>query len=91
MSINFNLRASVLLMFLALPGHAIAQTQTAVGNTITTDDARKVAEAAIAEARKNGWTEIAAIVDPAGDLVYFERMDGAQVASINLAIQKGRS
>jgi uncharacterized protein GlcG (DUF336 family) len=32
-----------------------------------------------------------AIVDPAGDLVYFERMDGTQLGSVDVAIDKARS
>ena len=32
-----------------------------------------------------------AIVDPAGDLVYFERMDNTQTASVNIAQDKARS
>jgi glc operon protein GlcG len=32
-----------------------------------------------------------AIVDAAGDLVYFERMDNTQLGSVNIAIAKARS
>jgi uncharacterized protein GlcG (DUF336 family) len=32
-----------------------------------------------------------AIVDPAGDLVYFEKMDNTQAASIGIALDKARS
>jgi uncharacterized protein GlcG (DUF336 family) len=53
--------------------------------------AKKVAAPAIAEARKNNWTMAVAIVDTAGDLVYFERMDDTQVGSVGVAIAKARS
>jgi glc operon protein GlcG len=33
----------------------------------------------------------AAIVDTAGDLVYFEKQDGTQAASVNIAVDKARS
>ena len=33
----------------------------------------------------------AAVVDPAGDLVYFEKVDGTQAASVDIAIDKARS
>jgi uncharacterized protein GlcG (DUF336 family) len=33
----------------------------------------------------------AAIVDTAGDLVYFEKLDGTQAASVNIAVDKARS
>ena len=43
------------------------------------------------EARKNNWTMAAAIVDTSGDLVYFEKLDGTQAASILIAQDKARS
>jgi glc operon protein GlcG len=46
---------------------------------------------AIAEAKKNGWTVAVSIVDTAGDLVYFEKMDGTQTGSVNVSIEKGRT
>ena len=53
--------------------------------------AKKAAAAALAEARKNNWTMAAAIVDTAGDLVYFEKVDGTQAASTVIAVDKARS
>ena len=61
------------------------------GTAIDNESARKVAAAAIAEARKNGWNMAVAIVDTAGELVYFEKLDGTQAASVNIAIDKARS
>ena len=61
------------------------------GPTITADQAKSVAAAAVAEARKNQWTMAVAIVDPAGDLVYFEKMDNTQVGSVDVAIAKARA
>jgi glc operon protein GlcG len=61
------------------------------GTPITTELAKKVAAAALAEARANGWTMAAAIVDPAGILVYFEKIDDTQHASPRIAIDKARS
>jgi glc operon protein GlcG len=61
------------------------------GSPITTDLAKKVAAAALAEARANGWAMAAAIVDPAGILVYFEKIDDTQHASPRIAIDKARS
>jgi len=63
----------------------------AYGSPITTEQARKAAALALAEARKNGWTMAAAVVDPAGILVYFERIDDTQNASSKIAIDKARS
>ena len=61
------------------------------GPTITAEQAKTAAAAAVAEARKNQWTMAVAVVDPAGDLVYFEKMDNTQVGSVDVAIAKARS
>jgi uncharacterized protein GlcG (DUF336 family) len=61
------------------------------GAPIKTELAKKVAAAALAEARANNWTMAAAIVDPAGILVYFEKIDDTQNASPRIAIDKARS
>lgn len=61
------------------------------GPSITADTAKTLAAPAVAEAKKNNWTMAVAIVDPAGDLVYFEKMDDTQVGSTQIAIDKARS
>ena len=61
------------------------------GAPISLENAKKVAAAAMAEVRKNNWTMAVAIVDPAGDLVYFEKMDDTQVASTIVCQDKARS
>ena len=61
------------------------------GPSITADTARKIAPAAIAEAKKNSWTMAIAIVDTHGELVYFERMEDVQQGSVDVAIAKARS
>jgi uncharacterized protein GlcG (DUF336 family) len=70
---------------------ASAQMPNPYGSPITNDAAKKAATAALAEARKNNWTMAAAVVDTAGDLVYFEKIDGTQAASVNIAQDKARS
>ena len=75
-----------------MPMQAAAQGQPNMyGPTITADQAKSVAAAAVAEAKKNQWTMAVAIVDTAGDLVYFEKMDNTQVGSVDVAIAKARS
>ena len=61
------------------------------GAPINLEIAKKVAAAAMAEVRKNHWTMAVAIVDPAGDLVYFEKMDDTQAASALVCQDKARS
>ena len=61
------------------------------GAPVSIETARKATAAAIAEGKKNGWTVAVAVVDPGGVLVYFERMDGTQTASSDIAIEKART
>ena len=69
---------------------AVAQVPQ-YGPNIPLEQAKKAAAAAVAEATKNGWPVAVAIVDNAGQLVYFERADNTQTASIQVAIDKGVS
>ena len=61
------------------------------GTTIGIEDAKKAAAAALAEAARNGWRMAAAVTDPSGELVYFEKMDDTQNGSVRVAIGKSRS
>ncbi len=79
-----------LVLGLAAPS-ATAQLANPYGESIGIDAAKRVVAPAVAEARKNGWRMAIAVVDISGDLVYFEKMDGTQVASIDIAIAKARS
>ena len=62
--------------------------QLATKKVLTLDAAREIASAAQAEARKNGWNVVIAVVDDGGHLIYLERMDGTQVASVIVAQEK---
>ena len=61
------------------------------GAPISIEQAKEAAAAAQAEARRNGWRMAVAVVDPGGYLVYFERADGTQNASAQLAQAKART
>jgi glc operon protein GlcG len=83
---------SSLMMLVVLATAARAQAPApAYGMSVGIDNAKKVAAAAIAEARKNNWTMAISVVDTAGNLVYFEKMDGTQTGSVNVSIEKARS
>jgi glc operon protein GlcG len=58
------------------------------GPPITLEQAKHVAAAAEAEARKNGWSMAIAIAEPTGALVYFAKMDNTQYGSIEIAQDK---
>jgi uncharacterized protein GlcG (DUF336 family) len=61
------------------------------GAPISAAKAQSLVQAAVAEAAKRKWAMNVAVVDPNGDLVAFERMDGAQLASISIAQHKART
>ena len=70
---------------------ALAQMPNPYGALISLENAKKAAAPALAEAEKNHWNMAVAIVDPSGNLVYYEKMDGTQLGSANVAIDKARS
>ena len=70
---------------------AIAQTAPPpYGLAITLDQAKKAMAAAEAEARKNNWPVVIAIVDSAGYLVMLQTLE-AQHASVDIATGKART
>lgn len=58
------------------------------GDPITLSDAKKVVEAAEAEAIANGWAVVIAVTDSGGNLVVLHRMDHAQLGSVDIARAK---
>src|SRR6476646_6025821 len=60
------------------------------GMSITNEQAKKVASAALKPARENQWTMVVAIVDTGGHLVYLEKLDQTQVGSVDIAIAKAK-
>jgi glc operon protein GlcG len=86
------LLALVVLLCSALASWvAIAQVPNVYGPPIGTDAAKRATALAIAEAKKNNWTVAVAVVDTGGVLVYFERIDGTQNGSSEVALAKARS
>ena len=79
-----------LLLMLTVSGVAQAQAP-AYGNAVTLDMAKKIMAAAEAEAKKNNWPVVIAIVDTHGLLVMLQRMDNTQTASVEIAIGKART
>jgi glc operon protein GlcG len=61
------------------------------GAPISLDRADAAIAAAVAESKKHNWKMNVAVVDSGGNLVAFKRMDGAQLASIQVAEHKARA
>jgi len=58
---------------------------------LTLEAAKKLAEAAEAEARKRGWAVAVAVVSPEGSLILFHAIDGTQPGSTDIAVRKART
>ncbi len=61
------------------------------GPSIDLTAAKKIATGIIAECQKNSWNVAVAIVDTHGFLIYFERMENTQYASVEIAIGKAKA
>lgn len=61
------------------------------GTPISLFEAKKIIEAAEAEANKQGWPVAIAVVDSAGYLVLFHRLDNTQLGSVEVAIEKAKT
>ncbi len=61
------------------------------GAPISLDQAEAAIGAAVAESKKRGWKLNVAVMDSGGNLVAFQRMDGAQLASIAISEHKARA
>jgi len=72
-------------------GASAQKLQNPYGLPVSLENAKKAAAAALTEARKNNWNMAVAVVDPNGDLIYYEKMENTQLGSSNLAIDKARS
>ncbi len=66
-------------------------TQLGTKKVLTLEAAKQIAAASHDEATKNGWSMAIAVVDDGGHLLYLERMDGAQIGSIGVAIAKAET
>ena len=91
MSLQSMVNTAVAVALLACSTLAMAQMAIPYGLSVSVEDAKKAAAPAMAEARKNNWLMAVAIVDTSGNLVYYEKMDGTQLASANIAVEKARS
>ncbi len=87
----------VLLQLLLAAGIAVfsltaaAQARPDYGTDINATGAKKIAAGVLAECAQNKWNVAVAIVDNHGGLVYFERMNNTQTASLDIAIGKARN
>lgn len=80
-----------LALLAAVPAGAQPAPPAPYGAPIGIEAARRVMAAAEAEATRNGWGVVIAIVDSGGHLVLLQRLDHTQIASLRIAEGKARS
>jgi glc operon protein GlcG len=61
------------------------------GASISLDRAEAAIAAAVAEAKKRDWKFVVSVVDSGGNLVALQRMDGAQLGSVQISEHKARA
>ena len=79
----------VTTLSIALSGSAGAQVRATTA--LTLDGAKTIVSAAEAEAKKNGWSMSIAVVDAAGELVFFEKSDNSGPVNADFAMRKART
>ncbi|HEY0665190.1 MAG TPA: heme-binding protein [Gallionella sp.] len=68
------------------------ESKTMAGKPVLTlEDAKRVAAAAEAEAQRNGWRVVIAVVDDGGHLLYLQRSHDTQFGSVDTAILKAHA
>jgi glc operon protein GlcG len=84
---------SVLIVPVVLLGAVTvgAQEPMPYGPALTLEHAKGIMAGAEAEAEKNNWPVVIAIVDTGGNLVLLQRLDNAQFGSVEVARQKAWS
>jgi glc operon protein GlcG len=81
---------SVTVMALAVGSTAVS-AQLIEKTTLTLDGAKRIATAAEHSAKAQGARVVIAVVDDGGNLLFLERLDDSQVASVNVGIDKART
>jgi glc operon protein GlcG len=84
---------SVFILAVILLGAVTVHAQQLIpyGPAITLKQAKDVIAGAEAEAEKNNWPVVIAIVDTGGNLIMLQRLDNAQFGSVEVARQKAWS
>ena len=85
-------RIGVALTLAACSTLAMAQDRRPdYGTPVNVAQAKKIAAGVIGECAKSQWNVAVAVVDNHGYLVYFERMDNTQTASMDIAVGKAKA
>ncbi len=78
-----------LSLFFILPVNTHARQ--ADTKMLTLEDAKRIADAAEIRANQDNWTVVIAVVDEGGHLLLLRRLDGTQIGSVEIAMQKAKT
>ncbi len=84
-------KAPLLILIGILAAVAPAPGQLLSKKALSWEAVKKVAAAAEERARKDNWNVAITILDEGANLLYFQRMDGVQIGSIQVSIRKAES
>ena len=84
------LKKPLLLFMLAFGISAAAMAQDSQ-RTLNLEEVKSMVKAAEERAKKDNWNVVIAVMDAGGHLVYLQRMDGVQIASIEVAQKKAKA
>jgi glc operon protein GlcG len=87
MKSNFN----VMLASAAVMLGSLSINAAELSNVINLDLAQKIAAGCQTEAQKHGWKMSVTVVDAGANAVYFQRMDGAYIASADISKLKAEN
>ena len=93
-TMKVSLAVGIMTLFLSAPGNAqqvAPPPQVPYGAPISLAQAKKVMDAAEAEAMKSKLGQVIAVLDSGGNVVMLHRLDGAQLGSIEAAKDKAHS
>ena len=85
------LSLAVLSLTLVPVQPVMSAQQLPTRRTLTLEAAKRMAAAAEAEARKNNWNVVVAVVDDGGQLLLLQRMDNAKLVAIDIATRKAKT
>jgi glc operon protein GlcG len=91
-SLAFNMRKINFLVWLLLcAAMTLGAQQLSTKKTLNLAVAKKIVAAAENEAMKNGWAMFVTVVDDGGTVIYLERLDDAQIGSLEVSIEKAQT
>lgn len=74
---------------LLIPVDLFSQDTTV--RVLSLEDAKRIADAAEERAMEDNWTVVITIIDAGGHPILLRRVDGTQIGSIEIALQKAKS